>query len=337
MNHTPDPDLVEDLAGLLPAPDAPDLPQRAHALHKERLMRQIDQDRRTAPRPARPLLRRPALLLPAGLAAAGALTAALVLGGAPAPGAGAPEAASAPAGPPPAGTVLDRASTVALATDAVRVTDASYVYVRSMVRGADLAGGKAVVGPLHQRESWQSQRPGPVQRLGYLRENGELLPVNAELGDTEGTAPGVNRPTYRWLAALPRDPRALLEKLRELTPAQPGEDRDQAVFERIGALAGVQVMPPETAAALYRAAALIPGVRSTPDASDATGRHGLGIVRDDPRAGERSEWVFDEQYAFLGSRTYLTRDTAAGPAGTLMAAEAVQQRGVVATAGDRPH
>ncbi|MEU6485276.1 CU044_5270 family protein [Streptomyces sp. NPDC046887] len=339
MNDTPDSSEVKELARLLPEPIAPDLPQRAHDLHKERLMRLIDQDQRnaTAPAPARrPVLRRPAVLLPAaGLAVAGALAAVLALSPAPSGAAGTLEAA-APAGPPAAELVLDRASTVALAMDAEPVGENDFVYVRSMIRGADLTSGKPVLEPLHQYEAWLSQRPGRVEKLGYTRENGEMSQLNGELGTVGGTPPGFDRPTYRWLAELPRDPEALLERLRELPRVQRSEDQDQAVFEEIGSLIGGQVMPPETAAVLYRATALIPGVRSAPDATDATGRHGLGIVRDS-RDGERTEWVFDEDYSLLGDRTYLTRDTPMGPKGTLLGASAIQQRGVVGKVGDRPN
>ncbi|NEE44867.1 hypothetical protein G3M55_09635, partial [Streptomyces sp. SID8455] len=96
------------------------------------------------------------------------------------------------------------------------------------------------------------------------------------------------------------------------------------MFENIGHLIGETVLPPETAAALYKAAALIPGVSDAPGAVDALGRHGVGIAREDTRFSTRSEWVFDpEGLAFLGSRTFLTEDTGIGAKGTLLDAEAV--------------
>ncbi|MCK8679033.1 CU044_5270 family protein [Streptomyces lichenis] len=340
MNDTPDSFEIKELARLLPEPIAPDLPQRAHDLHKERLMRLIDQDQRnaTAPAPARrPVLRRPAVLLPAaGLAVAGALAAVLALGPAPT-GPGTLEAKAA-TGTPAAELVLDRASTVALAMDAEPVGENDFVYVRGMVRAADLTSGKPVLEPLHQWEAWFPQRPGKVRKIGYTRENGEITQLNGEVEAQAagGTAPGFDRPTYRWLAELPNDPEELLKRLRELPRVQRSEDRDQAVFEEIGALVCAKLMPPETAAMLYRATALIPGVRSAPDATDATGRHGIGIVRDS-RNGERTEWVFDKDYTLLGSRTYLVRDTPMGPKGTLLDAIAIQERGVVGKVGDRPN
>ena len=96
-------------------------------------------------------------------------------------------------------------------------------------------------------------------------------------------------------------------------------------------------MPPATAAALYRAAAKIPGVAPAPRAHDAIGRRGLGIARDDTRYGIRTEWVFDEKdYSFVGSRSYLTKDTSYGKAGTLLSSEAELELAVVDKAGQQP-
>ncbi|MGP3985903.1 CU044_5270 family protein [Streptomyces sp. 3N207] len=168
-----------------------------------------------------------------------------------------------------------------------------------------------------------------------------IPPINANLGDTEGTPAGIDRPTYHWLGSLPTDPDKLLDYLYAKTPRAKGtgpdrRERDQAVFERIGSLLG-SVMPPETSAALYRAAAELPGVTRAPGARDAIGRQGLGIARDDKQHGVRTEWVFDkEDFSFLGSRSYLTKDTSYGKAGTLLSSEAELEHAVVDKAGRRP-
>ncbi|MFD8692927.1 CU044_5270 family protein [Streptomyces sp. NPDC059651] len=329
------------LARMLPSPAEWDLPPGRHLHHKEALMQQIDHDRASStPTPAPPARRRllrPALLAPlTALALAGALT----VGLAPWDGGGAVDRARVQT---PGGSrqhpvaLLDRLSAVALASDAQPVEDSQFVYVKSIGRGADLTSGKAVTGPLKGREVWFSQVRGPVKRLGLIREDGESLPVNAELGDTGGTPAGIGRPTYRWLAALPTDRDALLAYLYARTPATDGQEQDQAVFDRIGDLIAEQVMPPGTAAALYRAAAAVPGVTEVPDATDALGRHGLGIARTDTRYRTRSEWVFAEHgLTFLGSRTFLAEETPAGPAGTLLSSRAVLQQAVVDREGAQP-
>ncbi|WP_411087559.1 CU044_5270 family protein [Streptomyces sp. 061-3] len=350
-----------ELARLLPPATGFDLPPGRHEHHRERLMNLIDDDANRsenrgrdrgrgreraarAGRPARPLLLRPSFLAPVtALALAGALIVGYTAqdGGDPAAGPGAAQAdggASARAGnAQPVALVLHRISDAAAKSDAGPVRDDQFVYVRSQVQDSDLTSGKLVTGPLKEREIWYAQKPGPLKKLGYIREDGDTLPLNAELGDTDGTREGLNRPTYRWLAALPTDPQKLLEHLTALTPRHAGQEHAQAVFEQIGYLIGETVLPPETAAALYKAAALIPGVTEAPDAVDALGRHGVGIAREDTRHATRSEWVFDPKgLSFLGSRTYLTKDTEIGEKGALVDADAVLKRSVVDKGGVRP-
>ena len=65
-------------------------------------------------------------------------------------------------------------------------------------------------------------------------------------------------PTYRFLQSLPTDPHALLNLIeREMQGQQPGPEE---AFTTIGDLLGEAIAPPRVSAALYWAAALIPGV-----------------------------------------------------------------------------
>ncbi|MFI8002428.1 CU044_5270 family protein [Streptomyces sp. NPDC086010] len=334
---------ADEIARLLPAPGRWDLPHEQHLRHRESLMQRIDNDlatenRREAGGPARRLLR-PAVLLPVTALALGGVLAAGIAFTAddskPAT-AQATDTVQTTGTARPAVVLLQQISTAALKADTLPVADDQFTYTRSKGRGADLTSGKAVVGPLENREAWSSQKPGPQHKLGVTRTDGETSVVNAELGDTKGTPAGLNRPTYRWLAALPSDPDKLLTYLYAKTPEVKGQERDQAVFDRIGGLVG-EVMPPETAAALYRAAAAIPGVTEAPTAHDAIGRNGMGIARDDKTFGARTEWVFDKQdLTFLGSRSYLIRDTAYGASGTLLSSNAVMEHAIVDEAGAEP-
>ncbi|MGW7519624.1 CU044_5270 family protein [Streptomyces sp. NPDC054796] len=347
-------DVAGEVARLLPPPPVGDLPPGRHLHHKERLMHEIDHDRapdrdRAATKPGatpaghRARLLRPALLMPVtALALAGALTAGLALSGdgsgsGSGNGGGARDTASATEGSGQAGALLGRISKAAMSTGTETVREDQFVYTRSMVRDSDATSGKAVTSPLRERETWLSQRPGPVMKLGYVREDGDTLPINAELGDEEGTEPGFFRPTYHWIASLPTDTDALLKYLYAHIPKLETRGDDQAVFAMIGTLISEQVMPPENAAALYKAAARIPGVTKAPDARDVTGREGLGIALEDAERGERAEWVFDaEDLSYLGSRNYLTKDTPDGKKGTLLYGESIRDQGVVDSVGARP-
>ncbi|SFY49313.1 CU044_5270 family protein [Streptomyces sp. F-1] len=333
------PDDRDEIARLLPAPADRDLTREQHLRHKELLMQHIDHDRAASTAAAGPAgrtpRRRPVLVASAtALALAGALTAGIAMTGTDGRTHGG--TTTAVADTRPAAALLHRISAAAARHDTLTVRDDQFVYTREKIREADVTSGKAVVGPLKDDETWLAQEPGPLHRLGLSRVDGETLPLNAELGDTDGTPAGFGRPTYHWLGSLPTDPGRLLDYLYAKTPEVERRQRDQAVFEQIGSLLG-GMMPPRTAAALYRAAAEIPGVRRTSEARDVIGRQGLGIVRDDTRYGVRTEWVFDpKDYSFLGARTFLIRDTSYGKAGTLLSGAAELAHAVVDKAGLRP-
>lgn len=339
-------DAREELARLLPAPAERDLPSGSRLRHKELLMEFIDNDTNGTQHPRREdgahaasrferfrrRLPRPALLVPAtALALAGAVTATLAVlhdGGSLGGDDESPRAQQGVA-------QLDRISNAALESDTEPVRDSQYVYVHSKVREGDLSSGKVKTGPLEDREVWHAQRQAPIKTTGFIHQDDRTIPINSM--DSDGTPAGIHRPTYRWLASLPNDPDKLLRFLYDKTPGSDDQERHQAVFDQIGELIGEQTMPPETAAALYKATAKIPGVTEAPDAVDAIGRKGVGIAREDGSHPQRSEWVFDpEDLTYLGSRTYLTEDSEQGPANALLSSQAVLKRGVVDKGGKRP-
>lgn len=338
-------EMRAELARLLPAPPERELPPDRHLHHKERLMRLIDDEQAThtegatkTPAPGRPRLARPALWLPAAaLALAGALTVTLVTHDAPTTRTDTATSPHTPAGS--ATVLLDRIAAVAADTDAVPVRDDQFTYVKSLTAGAEgQADGSFTPGKLHTREMWRSQRSGPVKQVGLIHEDGGYAPLRELLpAGSPGLSPGIDRPTYTWLASLPTDPAALLKKLYRLVPARDGQERDQTVFDRIGELLHETVMPPENAAALYQAAARIPGVTRLDDAVDPAGRHGVAIVRVDERASTATQWIFDRKtLAYLGERAYLTADVTAGRKGTVMEETAVLRRAVVDAYRERP-
>ncbi|MFC8538596.1 CU044_5270 family protein [Streptomyces sp. NPDC057249] len=336
----------EELARLLPAPAERDLPPGRHLHHKETLMQLIDQDGdRTTARP-RPRLLRPAVLLPAaGLALGGVLFTTLAV----TDRAETPRTASTATAPRGATVLLDRIATVAAKSDAIEVTDDQYVYVRTLQAGSEGEfGGPMKPAEPGEREVWMTQEPGPVIDEGLIHQDGAYYPITVGVPDGEkpvGYPEGLNRPTYAWLASLPTDPDALLRRLAaEITTDQdarntPADERDpdQDAFEAIGELIQETLMPPKTAAALYKAAARIPGVSVDTDAVDAAGRHGIGVARDDTRTGWRTAWIFDaETLAYLGERTYLIRDTSMGRKGTVLNRSAVLERAVVDALREKP-
>ncbi|MFF1438298.1 CU044_5270 family protein [Streptomyces sp. NPDC058295] len=362
---------LEELRRLLPAGpvERQVLPPGRRSHHKDVLMQLIDRDSgsgrgrasgsstaggRTGVghgdpgRPRVPRLARPALLA-GSVAVAVALAAGLTVGiGA---GRGDGGTAARPGASSTAGAggsrgvvvTLDRIAAVALRTDVEPVGDGQFVYVRSTGAGNEgVFDGPVELGKMHERQVWFSQRQGPVTDVGLIREDGQDWPI--EVGVPDGTDPkdsavpaGFDRPTYAWLASLPTDPDALLKLLYADTRVEEGEDKDQAVFGRIGDLVGEQIMPSATAAAFYKATARIPGVTEVADAVDAVGRHGIAIAREDTRHGTRTEWIFDPgTLDYLGVRTVFSRDTERAEAGTVYDTSAVLERAVVDKRGQEP-
>lgn len=323
----------EELARLLPpVPGERDVPSTPYLHHKDRLMQLIDDaadaaDRKTTPAPkARPRLLRPAVLMPAaGLALAGALAVTFTGGG---------TSGDTTAQPRETATVLlDRLAGTAAKSDVQPVRQDQFVYVKSVGAGAEMKeNGASELDPRSEHEIWKSQRVKRIHKTGESYEAGAYSNIY-ELG---GSPAGINRPTYQWLAALPTDPDVLLKELYRMTEAENGQEKAQAVFEQIGRLLG-DVMPPENAAALYKAVAKIPGVTRQEDAVDAAGRHGLGIARVDKRTWIANEWIFDrDSLAYLGEREYRTKDFAAGKKGDVLAEYALLKHGIVDHYRERP-
>ncbi|KQX50736.1 MULTISPECIES: CU044_5270 family protein [unclassified Streptomyces] len=332
--------------GDLPAIEEHDLPPGRHQFHKERLMNRIHDDRLVAaaapPAPRNPFLRK-AILLPAAAVLAGALAVgalALTPGGAQAPD----DRASGPVLTTSIGTVdahgaprlLDRISLAAAGTDAPGGRAGQYVYIESRIAATDVKtvnGESSLVSrPLHTRQSWKS----PDGRKGWLIEPGNTGPegITLEGPDENGDVPKphLGAPSHDYLAALPTDPDALLDKIYRETEGQ-GRNKDQQAFTTIGDLLVESWPSPRLTAALFRTAAKIPGVVTVDSATDAVGREGVAVARFDETSGQRTEWIFDSKtLAFLGERTVQVSGTSAdgliGP-GTVVYTQAVMVRAFV--------
>ncbi|MGK5553843.1 CU044_5270 family protein [Actinomadura kijaniata] len=326
MNGTPrrgpEPGELAELVRLLPPPGDPELSDGRHHLLKEHLMLQI-QEPATAPRRAKG---RRFALLAAPLAAA-AVAAGLFVG---LPGGG--ETSSSPVAKPAdeggATVLLERISLAAAHQSAPPVRPDQFVYVKSKVAWTTRTGnGPRVPQPLREREVWLPQSPG---KRGLFRQAGgkEIVLVGTE-----------EDLTYRKLAALPTEPGALLAGVYAKIPksgktATPAA-RNAAAFQELGRLLTEQILPPRLAAAVYRAAAKIPGVLVVPDSADAAGRHGVAVAL--VANGERNEWIFDKKtLTYLGERGYMVEDTKLAKKGMVTAATAVLRRGVVNKAGELP-
>ncbi|MFI0943972.1 CU044_5270 family protein [Streptomyces sp. NPDC021020] len=211
-------------------------------------------------------------------------------------------------------------------------------------------------------ESWWLRADGDAEAFPLTGHGGKTVAVqpgwSVSLGARGG--PG-SRPvdTYELLDSLPSDPRALLDRINhdpdffvrglpkgalvwvgrfDFAPIT--SQTPEAQFQRVANLLSLPDVPPRIRAALYRALALVPGVRLDAEpAKDATGRSGIGVVfegRPQPKGFwvERYELLFDSRtHAYLGSRASFgigaRRDA-------YVASNAVLATGVVDHAGQVP-
>ncbi|MGW6919648.1 CU044_5270 family protein, partial [Kitasatospora sp. NPDC054939] len=254
------------------------------------------------------------------------------------------------AAPVGAAKLLDQAADAAGRKAPLEAKGEQFVYVKSLVAfsGVNLATGGVTTAKVHPRELWLSvdgsrwgvllePEGGPAKGSGKKGGRpGEPAPRQDGGQWIEPIGDGAEYPGYYGYAAkLPTDPAALLQKIKKDREGQ-GQNPDQEAFVTIGDILREQIVPPAVGAALYRAAALIPGVELVQEAVDASGRRGIAVARTEPN-GQRTEWIFDgSSYDYLGERIVLTKDGDLGKAGDVVGQTAVLARAVTDRAGDRP-
>jgi hypothetical protein len=137
-------------------------------------------------------------------------------------------------------------------------------------------------------------------------------------------------PTLEFLSHLPRDPDAMLARLREDNPGSWFGPFAAAVTTLRTAL-----VPAELRAVFFRALSALPGVSFTDSAANIDGDACLAIVHDAGRT--RTELLIDPADGqFAGERDTLRTDSRCGlPSGTVISSTAVRTA-VVDAAGELP-
>ncbi|MFC8666848.1 CU044_5270 family protein [Streptomyces sp. NPDC057199] len=286
------PEEREELARLLPSPGDAVLPSDRHDLMKDHLMRELTRDDVTATaataRPRTAVRRRFAVPLAAATAVA-AVTAAVVT---------ATAGPDAPTTDQEAVDLLNRIATVAAAKKSVAVRDDQYVCI-SVQGSMDM---EEMGTQVFRRTDWTAvdgRRSGLARTTVVSGPNlpGERTPKGVPADMTLSPDPNVT--TYRELEALPTDPDRLLKKIYADAGGE-GQSREESALEAIGDMLDDATLLPEVGAALYRAAARIPGVRVVENAEDLAGRPGIGLSFKD--RDDRDVWVFDRKSLnYLGS------------------------------------
>jgi hypothetical protein len=118
--------------------------------------------------------------------------------------------------------------------------------------------------------------------------------------------------------SLPKDPRALLDLIYERTKGS-GKSPESEAFVTIADGLRTGVVPADLRAALYKAAALIPGVTVTDRQATIDGRTGIAIGIPSPDGGSTQEIIIDPTSGLvIGERDLLLKDVPGSPAGTVV-------------------
>lgn len=129
-------------------------------------------------------------------------------------------------------------------------------------------------------------------------------------------------PLQEGVKNLPRDPKALLDTIRQ----RGKQGRPEAnTLKDIAAALRTGVVPADLRAALYKAAALIPGVTLVDRQANLDGKAGTAIGIEDPDRGTRMDIIIDPATGLLiGEREVALTAGETFPAGTATAWTAVQ-------------
>ncbi|MEV1239277.1 CU044_5270 family protein [Nonomuraea sp. NPDC050022] len=269
-----------------------EVPRRPDARAEEQRLLAVIQGRSPAPRKWPALRPRWGLALVACGVAAAAVTV-TQLGGA--------EQPVKVRQPDPIG-LLENAALVAARTKAVEIRSDQWFYVKE---------SQHMGGDLPDFEHW-SRMDGAKDAV---RVKGKLKIGNGEKGPSN---PGK---TAQELEALPADADELLAHFRGLKeerypmsicqPACPeGSLPDVNAFGAIGwYLKFGPMIPPEKAAAMYRALAKIPNVTVQENISDGDGRKGIGVVLDLGEAGKGTYILDPEDYHYMGIKVEQAGET----------------------------
>jgi hypothetical protein len=180
--------------------------------------------------------------------------------------------------------------------------------------------------PANRDDEWVWQRSGRTPTTFFDEASkeyahrthtgftGELL--RGENGAFYGPGTESSFPSPSYLDALPRDPSVLLDDIYQKTVGQ-GKSIDGEALAFIADLLRTGVIPGELRAALYKAAALIPGVTVTDEQATLDGRKGIAIGRVEDSSHFRQDIIIDPNNGLpIGERQVLTEPLGTMPAGT---------------------
>ena len=192
------------------------------------------------------------------------------------------------------------------------------------------------------RESWVGPTGGRMHqtpgRPRFVSERDRKAWIAGGRPEFTGPAAGepVTLPPARPLD-LPTDPDALYAQLSAQTVSY-GKRQDAEMFVLVGDALRETNASPAQRAALYAVAARIPGVDLLGDVTDAAGRRGIAVAKDDDVNHVRSTLVFDPQTSVLlaEEESVLPGNSFGYPTGTRIDSSTYLATEIVDSLGARP-
>nr|WP_238324630.1 CU044_5270 family protein [Paenarthrobacter aurescens] len=189
--------------------------------------------------------------------------------------------------------------------------------------------------PANRMDEWVWERSGRIPTV-FFDEASKEYAMNGQLGTPTGeTLRAVNGgfygppeqsgfPSANYLDSLPRDPYLLLNNIYKKTLGH-GQSVDGEALVFIADLLRSGMVPADLRAALYKAAALIPGVTVTDAQATLNGRVGVAIGRVEDASHSRQDIIIDPATGLLiGEREVLTQAQGNIPAGTAITLTAIE-------------
>lgn len=185
--------------------------------------------------------------------------------------------------------------------------------------------------PANRSDEWVWQRSGRIPTTFFDTKTKEHIhkqnvqPYPELLRAANGTFYGSPSSFAPDMSTFPRDPYRLLNSIYKQTLGQ-GQSVDGQALVFIADLLRTGLVPADLRAALYKAAAMIPGVTITQGQANLDGRTGVAIGRlEEGPSKTRQEIIIDpETGQLIGERQILTQPLGSIPAGTAVTWTAVE-------------
>lgn len=181
--------------------------------------------------------------------------------------------------------------------------------------------------PANRTEEWVWERSGRIPTTFFDEASKEYVERTQASGPEAYVLRGANGAFYgpgsessfpapSYLDSLPREPRLLLDDIYQKTGGK-GQSVYGEALVFIADLLRTGVVPGELRAALYKAAALIPGVTVTDEQATLDGRKGIAIGRIEDYSPFRHDIIIDPTNGMpIGERQVITEPRGTMPAGT---------------------